>query len=222
MSASQLPAQPPVQMPSVNQAPLPGPRRPQRSLDAARPRQRVPLAAAACEPHAQPPHYRYDMHGYGGGGYAHPHPHHGHEHYKQHQHHPAPFPPQHLAPGAPNHGGGGAIQVVHTDNAATRLSDRARAESASIASPLIRLCNKCGLFECAHSCPRPEQFPHKCGPLATSALNWRSQSRTPNAQPQQQNYTTQPYYPPPLRPPPRSTRPRPPNRNRNLKIKIEK
>lgn len=30
------------------------------------------------------------------------------------------------------------------------------------------MCNKCGLFERTHSRPRPEQFPHKRGPLAVS------------------------------------------------------
>jgi hypothetical protein len=37
------------------------------------------------------------------------------------------------------------------------------------------LCNKCGLFERTHSRPRPEQFPHKRGPLAVSV----SRGRTP-------------------------------------------
>ena len=29
----------------------------------------------------------------------------------------------------------------------------------------MQLCNKCGLFERTHSRPRPEQFPHKRGPV---------------------------------------------------------
>lgn len=37
------------------------------------------------------------------------------------------------------------------------------------------MCNKCGLFERTHSRPRPEQFPHKRGPLAVSV----SRGRTP-------------------------------------------
>ncbi|KAJ7079522.1 hypothetical protein C8R44DRAFT_91192 [Mycena epipterygia] len=37
-------------------------------------------------------------------------------------------------------------------------------------SPGKVLCNKCGLFECTHSCPRHEQFPHKRGPLASSTF----------------------------------------------------
>ncbi|KAF8664859.1 hypothetical protein AX14_006691, partial [Amanita brunnescens Koide BX004] len=43
-------------------------------------------------------------------------------------------------------------------------------------SPGKVLCNKCGLFERTHSRPRPEQFPHKRGPLTGTAL---SRSRTP-------------------------------------------
>ena len=39
----------------------------------------------------------------------------------------------------------------------------------------FQLCNKCGLFERTHSRPRPEQFPHKRGPLAVSV----SRGRTP-------------------------------------------
>lgn len=37
------------------------------------------------------------------------------------------------------------------------------------------MCNKCGLFERTHSRPRPDQFPHKRGPLAVSV----SRGRTP-------------------------------------------
>ena len=36
------------------------------------------------------------------------------------------------------------------------------------------MCNKCGLFERTHSRPRPEQFPHKRGPLAVSVSRGRS------------------------------------------------
>jgi|SRR6267142_5005497 len=39
---------------------------------------------------------------------------------------------------------------------------------------LIQLCNKCGLFERTHNRARPEQFPHKRGPLATSSLKVRT------------------------------------------------
>ncbi|KAJ7187388.1 hypothetical protein C8R46DRAFT_833322, partial [Mycena filopes] len=73
--------------------------------------------------------------------------------------------------------GGGGVQVVHTDDAATKLSDRVRRRCfnccttdtstwrRSNLSPGKVLCNKCGLFERTHSRPRPEQFPHKRGPL---------------------------------------------------------
>src|SRR6266404_9305493 len=37
-----------------------------------------------------------------------------------------------------------------------------------------QLCNKCGLFERTHNRARPEQFPHKRGPLATSSLRVRT------------------------------------------------
>ncbi|KAJ6474904.1 hypothetical protein C8R45DRAFT_834773, partial [Mycena sanguinolenta] len=74
-------------------------------------------------------------------------------------------------------GAGGVIQVVHTDDAATKLSDRVRRRCfnccttdtstwrRSNLSPGKVLCNKCGLFERTHQRPRPEQFPHKRGPL---------------------------------------------------------
>ncbi|KAJ7447453.1 hypothetical protein FB451DRAFT_943550, partial [Mycena latifolia] len=73
--------------------------------------------------------------------------------------------------------GGGVIEVVHTDDAAMKLSDRVRRRCfnccttdtstwrRSNLSPGKVLCNKCGLFERTHSRPRPEQFPHKRGPL---------------------------------------------------------
>ncbi|KAJ7686328.1 hypothetical protein B0H17DRAFT_940535 [Mycena rosella] len=81
---------------------------------------------------------------------------------------------------------GGVVQVVHTDDAATKLSDRVRRRCfnccttdtstwrRSNLSPGKVLCNKCGLFERTHSRPRPEQFPHKRGPLASSTLRSRS------------------------------------------------
>lgn len=93
------------------------------------------------------------------------------------------------------------VQVVHTDDAATKLSDRVRRRCfnccttdtstwrRSNLSPGKVLCNKCGLFERTHSRPRPEQFPHKRGPLASSTLRARSppqgsQAQAPHAQPQ--------------------------------------
>ncbi|KAF9264387.1 hypothetical protein L218DRAFT_863084, partial [Marasmius fiardii PR-910] len=68
-------------------------------------------------------------------------------------------------------------QIVYTEDAATKLSDRVRRRCfnccttdtstwrRSNLSPGKVLCNKCGLFERTHSRPRPEQFPHKRGPL---------------------------------------------------------
>ncbi|KAJ7452024.1 hypothetical protein FB451DRAFT_1100949, partial [Mycena latifolia] len=94
-------------------------------------------------------------------------------------------PPQPQDGANPN-GGGGVIQVVHTDDTATKLSDRVRRRCfnccttdtstwrRSNLSPGKVLCNKCGLFECTHSRPRPEQFSHKHGPLARSTLRTRS------------------------------------------------
>ncbi|KAJ7110453.1 hypothetical protein C8R44DRAFT_883598 [Mycena epipterygia] len=81
---------------------------------------------------------------------------------------------------------GGVIQVVHTDDAATKLSDRIRRRRficcttdtstwrRSNLCPGKVLCNKCGLFEHMHLRPRPEHFPHKHGPLASSPLCSRS------------------------------------------------
>jgi hypothetical protein len=78
------------------------------------------------------------------------------------------------------------IPVVYTEDAATKLSDRVRRRCfnccttdtstwrRSNLSPGKVLCNKCGLFERTHSRPRPEQFPHKRGPLAVSTLRSRS------------------------------------------------
>ncbi|KAI0825419.1 hypothetical protein BC629DRAFT_1254412, partial [Irpex lacteus] len=66
---------------------------------------------------------------------------------------------------------------VHTDDAATKLNDRVRRKCyncrttdtstwrRSSLTPGKVLCNKCGLFERTHSRPRPEQFPHKRGPI---------------------------------------------------------
>ncbi|TFK66673.1 hypothetical protein BDN72DRAFT_133754 [Pluteus cervinus] len=76
--------------------------------------------------------------------------------------------------------------TILTDDAATKLSDRVRRRCfnccttdtstwrRSNLSPGKVLCNKCGLFERTHSRPRPEQFPHKRGPLAASTLRSRS------------------------------------------------
>jgi len=84
--------------------------------------------------------------------------------------------------------GQAAVASIYTDDANTKLSDRVRRRCfnccttdtstwrRSNLSPGKVLCNKCGLFERTHSRPRPEQFPHKRGPLTGTALN---RSRTP-------------------------------------------
>ncbi|KAI0915264.1 hypothetical protein AcV5_005430 [Taiwanofungus camphoratus] len=91
------------------------------------------------------------------------------------------FIPSQPYPGQPMH-------VIHTDDAATKLSDRVRRKCyncrttdtstwrRSSLTPGKVLCNKCGLFERTHSRPRPEQFPHKRGPLVTATFK---SSRTP-------------------------------------------
>ncbi|KAJ7828644.1 hypothetical protein B0H13DRAFT_2437284 [Mycena leptocephala] len=168
-------------------------------------------------PHAHPD----DAHrGYDG----HPHPH--------TQYAPQPFPIAHdgyvpyplpgtvlSTPMAPPQGGGGGagvIQVVHTDDAGTKLSDRVRRRCfnccttdtstwrRSNLSPGKVLCNKCGLFERTHARPRPEQFPHKRGPLASSTRR----SRSP---PQAQPYQPPTHYAPPpgSAPPPANGSPNP-------------
>ncbi|KAJ6522477.1 hypothetical protein B0H19DRAFT_973456, partial [Mycena capillaripes] len=93
-----------------------------------------------------------------------------------------PMPGQGPTMAGPDNGGGGGgggppIQVVHTDDAGTKLSNSVRRRCfnccttetstwrRSNLSPGKVLCNKCGLFERTHSRPRPEQFPHKRGPL---------------------------------------------------------
>ena len=48
---------------------------------------------------------------------------------------------------------------------------------------LSQLCNKSGLFERTHNRARPEQFPHKRGPLATSSLKVRTSPPQHNAVP---------------------------------------
>lgn len=80
------------------------------------------------------------------------------------------------------------VASIYTDDANTKLSERVRRRCfnccttdtstwrRSNLSPGKVLCNKCGLFERTHSRPRPEQFPHKRGPLTGTAL---SRSRTP-------------------------------------------
>ncbi|KAJ7636207.1 hypothetical protein FB45DRAFT_906128 [Roridomyces roridus] len=117
----------------------------------------------------------------------------------------APYPtviaaPHHAPPsnGAPQAG----VQIIHTDDAATKLSDRVRRRCfnccttdtstwrRSNLSPGKVLCNKCGLFERTHSRARPEQFPHKRGPLATSNLTRSPPRAAPYPPPSQTNSST--------------------------------
>ncbi|KAJ7906612.1 hypothetical protein B0H13DRAFT_1880489 [Mycena leptocephala] len=67
------------------------------------------------------------------------------------------------------------VQVVHTDDAATN----SRADESSCAT-------NAASSERTHSRPRPEQFPHKRGPLASSTL--RAPPMHPQPQPQPQTY----------------------------------
>ncbi|GJF00648.1 hypothetical protein PsYK624_169440 [Phanerochaete sordida] len=81
--------------------------------------------------------------------------------------------------------------IIHTDDAATKLNDRVRRKCyncrttdtstwrRSSLTPGKVLCNKCGLFERTHSRPRPEQFPHKRGPIVTGSFK---SSRSPPPQ----------------------------------------
>ncbi|KAG2011100.1 hypothetical protein CC2G_011251 [Coprinopsis cinerea AmutBmut pab1-1] len=81
-------------------------------------------------------------------------------------------------------------------------------------SPGKVLCNKCGLFERTHSRPRPEQFPHKRGPLATASL----QRRTPPANNANPHFAPPPpnTHLPPIAPPYQYTHPSiPPLSNSN-------
>jgi hypothetical protein len=137
----------------------------------------------------------------------HPHPddHRGYDHHAHAQYAPQPLPIVHggylpyqlpgtmlSAPMAPpsggpvggGDGGGSVIQVAHTDDAATKLSDWVRrrcfncctadtstwrlvlgkvasripCSSFTFANDNAQLCKKCGVFERTYSCPRPEQL----------------------------------------------------------------
>lgn len=89
--------------------------------------------------------------------------------------------------------------IVHTDDAATKLNDRVRRKCyncrttdtstwrRSSLTPGKVLCNKCGLFERTHSRPRPEQFPHKRGPIVTSTFK-SSRSPPPGRLPPMQHH----------------------------------
>ncbi|KAL4244125.1 hypothetical protein ABKN59_009440 [Abortiporus biennis] len=93
-------------------------------------------------------------------------------------------PPMHPPYAVPSHTAppGQANYVIYTNDAATKLSDRVRRKCyncdttdtstwrRSSLTPGKVLCNKCGLFERTHSRPRPDQFPHKRGPMVTSTF----------------------------------------------------
>ncbi|KAI9442015.1 hypothetical protein F5148DRAFT_811696 [Russula earlei] len=108
----------------------------------------------------------------------------------------AAYPP--VAHVVPSQASGGAHEIayhypgqqqfnaIYTDDATTKLNDRIRRRCfnccttdtstwrRSSLNPGKVLCNKCGLFERTHNRARPEQFPHKRGPLATSSLKVRT------------------------------------------------
>lgn len=139
-------------------------------------------------------------------------------------HHQGPPPMPHGMPG-PDMGqyqpggypipGQMGVPIQFTDDAATKLSDRVRRRCFNCCTTDTStwrrsnlnhgkvLCNKCGLFERTHSRPRPDQFPHKRGPLASSNLpssrSPPSQHMPPNAQapglPPPQQHHQQPHHP---------------------------
>jgi hypothetical protein len=87
------------------------------------------------------------------------------------------------------------FNAIYTDDATIKLNDRIRRRCfnccttdtstwrRSSLNPGKVLCNKCGLFERTHNRARPEQFPHKRGPLATSSLKVRTSPPQHNAVP---------------------------------------
>jgi hypothetical protein len=117
------------------------------------------------------------------------------------------------------------VEITHTDDAATKLSDRVRRRCFNCCTTetstwrrsslnpgkvvragwqrgerceliaLSQLCNKCGLFERTHSRPRPEQFPHKRGPGSASGKSAKTGSAPPSS-------AAAPQAPPPPPPPP--------------------
>ncbi|KAG2102571.1 uncharacterized protein F5147DRAFT_746825 [Suillus discolor] len=85
--------------------------------------------------------------------------------------------------------------IGYTDDAATKLSDRVRRRCfnccttdtstwrRSNLNPGKVLCNKCGLFERTHGRSRPDQFPHRRGALATTAMRPRTPPQTTHLPP---------------------------------------
>ncbi|KAH8802018.1 hypothetical protein DL96DRAFT_1634833 [Flagelloscypha sp. PMI_526] len=152
-----------------------------------------PPPGAYYDPRGPPPPAQYS--------YAPPPP---HGHYHHDASYPPPPPPHgghpQMRPGGPDYamtfpGSHTGLPVIHTDDAATKLSDRVRRRCfnccttdtstwrRSNLSPGKVLCNKCGLFERTHSRPRPEQFPHKRGPLSSSSIKQRNSHAPPPAPP---------------------------------------
>ncbi|KAI0248966.1 hypothetical protein BJV78DRAFT_1231194, partial [Lactifluus subvellereus] len=95
------------------------------------------------------------------------------------------------------------FNAIYTDDATTKLNDRIRRRCFNCATtdtstwrrsslnPGKVLCNKCGLFERTHNRARPEQFPHKRGPLAamrTSPLQYAAVPPISVLPPQQYNH----------------------------------
>ncbi|EIN09394.1 hypothetical protein PUNSTDRAFT_51669 [Punctularia strigosozonata HHB-11173 SS5] len=193
-----IPSAPPVATLSASPAPSVS------SIDSSAPQTRSPAAQPHPLPYSHTPQYPqddrsnwrpYDARGHYGASpsYAYPAP--PHQFHPSIQYpHPGHYPPpgaRHYAvhhQGPPTYGSGQGYthhppqDIVHTDDAATKLSDRVRRRCfnccttdtstwrRSSLNPGKVLCNKCGLFERTHSRPRPDQFPHKRGPLASSAV----------------------------------------------------
>ncbi|KAI0060260.1 hypothetical protein BV25DRAFT_1807780 [Artomyces pyxidatus] len=94
--------------------------------------------------------------------------------------------------------------TIYTDDATRKLSDGVRRRCFNCCTTDTStwrrsslnlgkvLCNKCGLFERTHSRPRPAQFPHKRGPLATSNLKARASPTLPHAAPPPPYQSTHP------------------------------
>ncbi|KAJ7897693.1 hypothetical protein B0H14DRAFT_3124595 [Mycena olivaceomarginata] len=142
----------------------------------------VPTTHATPTPRPAPPRAHAQYHSHPDGGYDHAHA----------QYAPQPFPiahggtilsaPMAPPPGGPGGGGAGAGVVVRAgggDEAGRWGARRGCFNCCTIDTSTWRgsnlipgkvLCKKCGLFERTHSRPRPEQFPHRRGPLASSAL----------------------------------------------------
>ncbi|KAJ7477462.1 hypothetical protein FB451DRAFT_1454232 [Mycena latifolia] len=139
----------------------------------------------------------------------HPHPHvHPDEHHRSDDHAqyaPQPFPIAHgggsMAPPQGSEGGAGGIQAVHTDDVPTKLSDRVRRRCFNCCTTNTTV-QQMRPLRSTHSRARPEQFPHKRGPLASSTLPLRSPpgrspTKPPPTTPGPVSYPTSASAPPP-------------------------